>query len=298
MFRKSWIFILCLTLCFCSLTIVVHAQDEGEASEYDGTDYMVTQENNKASMSFPVPGTPMDGFFAERNYVRAFTVMPQPVGLTDHVGGQEQQIDGDSGFRFYLPTSLAGSPITEYAVTGFSARYVLTRDLLGDGRFEALLKEATQRHEAGESMGDWFTPPDSSFLSTYDLCIYMRFQDGVVRNITDSGVAMVGINLADAQNGNLELSYGAVAIDKNATDSAWHAEERIELGEEILSLIYDGSADGVLDVAWWIADTSSNAQAGGSSSGCNTSSPQVAGLILLVMSVVFIRRSKISFWNR
>ena len=289
MFRKSWA-VLCLVLCFCAPAAAVRSLDE-EASEYDGTDAMVRPENNRASMSFPVPGTPMDELFAANGYVRAFTLMPEPVGTTDYVAGMENQIEGDSGFRFYLPTSLAGKPISEYAVTGFSTVYVLTRDVLGGERFDALLEEAERRHAAGESMGDWFTPKDSSFLSKYGLCIQMRFQNGTVRNITESGVAMVGINLADARSGNLPVSYGAVAVDRNASDSAWHAEERFELGEETLSLIYDGVADGVLDVTWWIADTRSAAEDDGSSSGCKTSG-SLAALTLLLAFGAARRRSK------
>ena len=287
MSRRKRISLLSLVLCLFALVVTVHAQDE--ASEYDGTDYMLKPENNKASMSFPVPGTPMDEFFQANNYIRAFTIMPEPIGTTDYVGGKENQIAGNSGFHFRLPTTLAGKPITQHAITGFSTIFVLTRDLLGDERFVALLAEATRRHEAGENMGDWFTPKDSSFLKAYDLCIYMRFQDGAVRNITQSGVAMVGINLSDAQNGNLPVSYGAVAIDQNATDDQWHKEERVELGAETLSLIYDGIADGVLDVTWWIADTRA---AGGSSgsSGCNAAAPLTTVSLLLVFGIFPLSR--------
>ena len=266
---KKCSLMLCFICFLCMSTLVTHAQEDPE--EYDGTDYLVKPENNKAAMAFPVPGAPMDAFFAEKHYVRAFKVMPEPIGITDHISSGKNQLQGESGFHFYLPTSLAGHTITQYALTGFSARYMLTRETLGEKRFGKLTAEAKRRHVEGESMGEWFTPKDSSFLSQYGLCIYMCFQDGTIRNITTSGVAMVGINLADADNGNLEISYGAVAVDQDATDSTWHAEERVDLGEESLSLIYDGIADDIIDVTWWLADLRSTTLEKKDSGGCNSS---------------------------
>jgi hypothetical protein len=269
------------------------------AEEGDITSQLVTDENNKAFLMFTIPvagaDSELDNWLDARDYARAHTVTSTPSGITEYITGQSNQFAGDSGFRFHLPTSLASSPDGRHAFVGFSANYNLKRDAIGAERFDALVTEAQRLYDKGESAGPWVTPHSPLFLNQYGVQVFMRFQDGEVRNITEEGFLMLGLNLADAANGNVLLNFGALAIDKDATDNSWHEPERISFsGESItLSFIYDGVADGNIDVTWWIADlpVSNN---GGSSGGCNAMA--FPGVLFLSASLLISR--KIMKWKQ
>ena len=68
----------------------------------------------------------------------------------------------------------------------------------------------------------------------------------------------------------------------------------VEAGEENLSLIFDGAADGILDVTWWIADTGEAEVGSGGSSGCNAGLPTLALTLFAGAVLAAAGRSQIS----
>jgi hypothetical protein len=270
----SWRKAICIVSVVACLFISSSAifADEEEA---DITNQLVTEENNKGLLMFTIPinglDTEFDNWLETRNYVRAHAVTENPLGFTEDVTGQDNQIVGDSGFRFYIPTSLAEEPDGRHAFVGFASMYSLKKDVIGAERFDALVAAAQQLYDNGEGVGTWTTPFDPFFLNQYGLQVFMRFQDGKVRNVTEGGVLMLTIDLSNSANGEVLFGFGAIAIDKDATDDSWHESERKPFpGENLtLSFIYDGIADGNIDVTWWIADLTDNEDEG-SSGGCHT----------------------------
>jgi hypothetical protein len=271
------------------------------AEEADITNQLVTEGNNKALLMFTIPAsgldTEFDKWFETRNYVLCHTVTESPLGITEYVTGEDNQIEGNSGFRFYIPTSLADKPNGKHALVGFASTYLLKRDVIGAERFDALVAEAQQLYDNGEGVGSWTTPYDPFFLNRYDLQVFMRFQDGKVRNVTAGGVLMLTMDLSNAANGDVLFGFGALAIDKDATDISWHESERKTFpGESLtLSFIYDGVADGNIDVTWWIAakPQGNDYGNGNSSGGCSTGAvvPSIAAIALAVF--VCIKKRKL-----
>jgi hypothetical protein len=244
------------------------------AEEGDITNQLVTEENNKTLLTFTIPvkgvDTELDDWIDTQKYVRVPDVTETPLGITEYVTGKDNQIEGDSGFRFLIPTSLAEEPDGRHAFVGFSSNFVLKRNVIGTESFDALVTEAQQLHDNGEGWGSWVLPQDPLFLDRHGIQIFMRFQDGKVRNVIKEEALMLGIDLSNAANGDVLINFGAVAVDKDATDNSWRDERKPFSGEPIaLSFIYDGIADGNIDVTWWIADLTDNEDEG-SSGGCHT----------------------------
>ena len=264
--------------------------------EADITNQLVTEENNKALLTFTVPeegvDTELDGWIDTQKYVRVPDVTETPLGFTEYVTGKDNQIEGDSGFRFRIPTSLAEEPDGRHAFVGFSSNFVLKRAVIGTESFDALVTEAQQLHDNGEGWGSWVLPQDPLFLDRHGIQIFMRFQDGKVRNVIKGETLMLGIDLSNAANGDVLLNFGAVAVDKDATDNSWRDERKPFTGEPIaLSFIYDGIADGNIDVTWWIAQESS--QKNGNGGGCSTGIEVPAIFVIAVIILAVLKRGKL-----
>lgn len=234
---------------------------------------------------FPAGSVPEADDFLANNNLRWASSTATGTGSSSLYTGGKNQLPGESGFRFTVPTTTtSGADV----FTGFMSVYELSAASIGQATFDALA-EVLKKEPVISEGGMNFTVPDiKTLFPSLGLHFFQIYDNGTERDVTS--VMMAGMEVSGIDQGVVNMFWGALLVDRDVVNGVISQPIDISSVGEYGAMLYDGKHDGNLSGTFYFAKKSSVTDDDDGSSGCDAGFG--IGALVLGLAALVARRGK------